>query len=110
MPIEGKIDRVDINGDEIWLIDYKSGNLDTQSFQLAFYEMLYLAEFHQEAKGYFYSLKDNKFESSNKKIDELSQILNELKELSGSQICFNQNTKNCSQWCPYQTLCLRELR
>ncbi|WP_299040883.1 PD-(D/E)XK nuclease family protein [uncultured Campylobacter sp.] len=110
LPIEGKIDRVDINGDEIWLIDYKSGNLDAQSFQLAFYEMLYLAEFHQEAKGYFYSLKDNKFESSNKKIDELSQILNELKELSGSQICFNQNTKNCSQWCPYQTLCLRELR
>lgn len=109
-PIEGKIDRVDINGDEIWLIDYKSGNLGTQSFQLAFYEMLYLAEFHQEAKGYFYSLKDNKFESSNKKIDELSQILNELKELSGSQICFSQNTKNCSQWCPYQTLCLRELR
>ena len=110
LPIEGKIDRVDINGDEIWLIDYKSGNLDAQSFQLAFYEMLYLAEFHQEAKGYFYSLKDNKFESSNKKIDELSQILNELKELSGSQICFSQNTKNCSQWCPYQTLCLMELR
>ena len=110
LPIEGKIDRVDINGDEIWLIDYKSGNLDTQSFQLAFYEILYLAEFHQEAKGYFYSLKDNKFESSNKKIDELSQILNKLKELSGSQICFNQNTKNCSQWCPYQTLCLMELR
>lgn len=110
LPIEGKIDRVDINGDEIWLIDYKSGNLDAQSFQLAFYEMLYLAEFHQEAKGYFYSLKDNKFESSNKKIDELSRILNELKELSGSQICFNQDTKNCSQWCPYQTLCLRELR
>lgn len=110
LPIEGKIDRVDINGDEIWLIDYKSGNLDTQSFQLAFYEMLYLAEFHQETKGYFYSLKDNKFEPNNKKIDELSQILNELKELSGSQICFSQNTKNCSQWCPYQTLCLRELR
>ena len=110
LPIEGQIDRVDINGDEIWLIDYKSGNLDNQSFQLAFYEMLYLAEFHQEAKGYFYSLKDNKFEPNNKKIDELSQILNELKELSGSQICFNQNTKNCSQWCPYQTLCLRELR
>lgn len=110
LPIEGKIDRIDINGDEIWLIDYKSGNLDNQSFQLAFYEMLYLAEFHQEAKGYFYSLKDNKFESSNKKIDELSQILNELKELSGSQICFSQNIKNCSQWCPYQTLCLRELR
>lgn len=110
LPIEGKIDRVDINGDEIWLIDYKSGNLDAQSFQLAFYEMLYLAEFHQEAKGYFYSLKDNKFESSNKKIDELSRILNELKELSGSQICFSQNTKNCSQWCPYQTLCLMELR
>lgn len=110
LPIEGKIDRVDINGDEIWLIDYKSGNLGTQSFQLAFYEMLYLAEFHQEAKGYFYSLKDNKFESSNKKIDELSQILNELKELSGSQICFSQNIKNCSQWCPYQTLCLMELR
>lgn len=110
LPIEGQIDRVDINGDEIWLIDYKSGNLDTQSFQLAFYEMLYLAEFHQEAKGYFYSLKDNKFEPNNKKIDELGQILNELKELSGSQICFSQNTKNCSQWCPYQTLCLRELR
>lgn len=110
LPIEGKIDRVDINGDEIWLIDYKSGNLDNKSLQLAFYEMLYLAEFHQEAKGYFYSLKDNKFEPNNKKIDELSQILNELKELSGSQICFSQNTKNCSQWCPYQTLCLRELR
>lgn len=110
LPIEGQIDRVDINGDEIWLIDYKSGNLDNQSFQLAFYEMLYLAEFHQEAKGYFYSLKDNKFEPNNKKIDELGQILNELKELSGSQICFSQNTKNCSQWCPYQTLCLRELR
>lgn len=110
LPIEGKIDRVDINGDEIWLIDYKSGNLDNKSLQLAFYEMLYLAEFHQETKGYFYSLKDNKFEPNNKKIDELSQILNELKELSGSQICFSQNTKNCSQWCPYQTLCLRELR
>ena len=105
----GNIDRVDINGDDIWLIDYKTGNIVDKSLQLAFYQMLYLAKFHKETKGYFYSLKDNKFVENKKSIDDLSCELNKLKEISNTQICFTQNTKNCNN-CPYETLCLRGLK
>lgn len=109
--VDGTIDRVDINGDEIWLIDYKSGKLANykNSLQLAFYEMLYMAKFGKETKGYFYSLSENKFEPNKKSIDELSDILGELKEKSNKEIEFSQNTKEC-QYCSYQTLCLRGLK
>ncbi|TWO23131.1 Dna2/Cas4 domain-containing protein [Campylobacter hyointestinalis] len=107
--IKGKIDRVDINGNDIWLIDYKSGKADEKSLQLAFYELLYQAKFDKTAKGYFYSFDDNKFTNSKADIDKLIEVLDELKKMSNSQIPFSQNTKHCDI-CPYESLCLRGLR
>ncbi|ANE34944.1 exonuclease V, helicase AddB [Campylobacter hyointestinalis subsp. lawsonii CCUG 27631] len=107
--IKGKIDRVDINGNDIWLIDYKSGKADEKSLQLAFYELLYQAKFDKTAKGYFYSFDDNKFTNSKADIDKLIEVLDELKEMSNSQIPFSQDTKHCDI-CPYESLCLRGLR
>lgn len=107
--IKGKIDRVDINGNDIWLIDYKSGKADEKSLQLAFYELLYQAEFDKTAKGYFYSFDDNKFTDSKADIDKLIEVLDELKKINNSQISFTQNTKHCDI-CQYESLCLRGLR
>ncbi|WP_086239134.1 PD-(D/E)XK nuclease family protein [Campylobacter devanensis] len=109
IPIKGKIDRVDINGDDIWLIDYKSGKADEKSLQLAFYELLYQAKFDKTAKGYFYSFDDNKFTNSKADIDKLIEDLYELKKMSNSQIPFSQDTKHCDI-CPYKSLCLKGLR
>ncbi|MEE3744564.1 PD-(D/E)XK nuclease family protein [Campylobacter porcelli] len=109
IPIKGKIDRVDTNGDEIWLIDYKSGSVDGASLQLAFYEALYMAKFNIEAKGFFYSLQDNKFTPNKKSIDELSNTLKKLKDINKSKIPFEQDTKSCN-YCPYTQICLRELK
>ena len=109
IPIKGKIDRVDINGDDIWLIDYKSGKVDKKSLQLAFYELLYQAKFNKTASGHFYSFDDNKFTNSKADIDKLIEVLDELKEINNSQIPFSQDTKHCDI-CPYESLCLRGLR
>ncbi|MDY3132571.1 MAG: PD-(D/E)XK nuclease family protein [Campylobacter lanienae] len=109
IPIKGKIDRVDINGNYIWLIDYKSGKADKKSLQLAFYELLYQAKFDKTAKGYFYSFDDNQFTNSKADIDKLIEVLDELKEINNSQIPFSQDTKHCDI-CPYESLCLRGLR
>lgn len=109
IPIKGKIDRVDINGDDIWLIDYKSGKADEKSLQLAFYELLYQAKFDKTAKGYFYSFDGNKFTNSKADMDKLIEALDGLKKDNNTQIEFDQNTKHCDI-CPYESLCLRGLR
>ena len=109
IPIKGKIDRVDINGDDIWLIDYKSGKAAEKSLQLAFYELLYQAKFDKTASGHFYSFDDNKFTNSKADIDKLIEDLGKLKKDNNTQIEFAQNTKHCDI-CPYKSLCLRGLR
>ncbi|WP_069435750.1 PD-(D/E)XK nuclease family protein [Campylobacter iguaniorum] len=104
--IEGVIDRIDI-GEEIRLIDYKSGKIDESSLQLAFYQALYGVE----CEGYFYSIKENEFISSKKTIEDLRSLIESLKDEFTQEVCFERTNKSeTCKYCDYALFCKKELK
>lgn len=92
--IHGKIDRIDRLNDEIMLIDYKSGFIDLKSFQLAFYKALLIGDGdkykNESVKSKFLSLKDYKFQASDKDIFELKTVIEQLKDKFKHEFDFSQ--------------------
>lgn len=122
LSITGVIDRVNLNSDVYELIDYKtSKNLQVDSektyekshdFQLEFYYIaakeLYNAN---EIKAYYYSLYNNLLIEEkliDKKLDLLSAIFNEFKELSKNKINFvKTDNKVICEFCNFKIICNR---
>ena len=120
--INGIIDRVDLNEDTYELIDYKTSknlNVDTEKtyekshdFQLEFYYIaakeLYKA---QNVKAYYFSLYDNLLIEElvlDKKLEILSSIFSELKELSKEKIKFMKTeNKSVCEFCNFKVICNR---
>lgn len=104
--IEGRVDRIDVRSGEICVIDYKSGKIPQNSYQLAFYEALTSAN-----ESYFYDLKE-KFTltkgSGTKSIDDLRECIQNLKNRAQNEIEFAQNHSKCG-FCPYALMCQKEL-
>lgn len=103
--ITGAVDRIDANGEEIEIIDYKSGNFDVKSLQLPFYQAL----LGTECKSYFYDLKiDMSLKPAKSGLDELREALNELKKINNTDINFSDAGKGFKSEA-FKILCKGEL-
>ena len=104
--IKGFIDRIDVgaNGD-VLILDYKTGDANVNSLQLAFYEALYGGE----VRSAYYALKNEpSLASSKKSVEDLSGEIEKLKTINKTKINFERKSGACA-FCEYVTLCRREL-
>ncbi|OCX43147.1 hypothetical protein A7X81_07840 [Campylobacter ornithocola] len=108
----GFLDRVDNNGNERLIIDYKSGKADEKSYQLAFYKFLLENQNTLlNTKACFYDLKNIKIIHENaksKSVQELKDLLNELAKEPLEKEFFNQ--KNDNTYSPYTMLYKKEFK
>ena len=99
--ITGKIDRIDVCGGELAVIDYKSGNFDAKSLQLPFYEALV----GRPCEGYFYDLKDNmNLVASEASTDTLGEAIEQLKSINDTPINFGEAKGAMSEYEDYKIL------
>jgi hypothetical protein len=107
--IKGKIDRIDTRDSVDSVIDYKSGkNVNTNSFQLAFYYLL-LKGLNYNAQNFeFYDLQLATLKSDNK-IDEKLKLIDDIFNSLKSESCnFSkcEDIKSCL-YCKYKIICQR---
>jgi hypothetical protein len=104
--IYGYIDRIDASPDgEPFILDYKTGDANANSLQLAFYEALY----GSDVKSAYYALKNEPtLVSSKKSIDDLKAEIENLKNINKTKINFEKKSGAC-KFCEYAILCWREL-
>ena len=104
--ITGKIDRIDGRGDELAVIDYKSGKFDAKSLQLPFYEALV----GRPCEGYFYDLKDNmNLVAGEASTDTLGEAIEQLKSINNTPINFGEAKGAMSEYEDYKILVKGEL-
>ena len=106
--LEGRVDRVDERGDELYIIDYKTGKIPENSYQLAFYQAL----FKQRSEAVFYDLKSaqKSYGDKSKNLDELNALFAELLAQVG-EIEFEKDEKNTkeNENCPYKLIYEKDL-
>ena len=104
--ITGKIDRIDVCGGELAVIDYKSGKFDTKSLQLPFYEALV----GRPCEGYFYDLKDNmNLVAGEASTEALAEAIEQLKSINNTPINFGEAKGAMSEYEDYKILVKGEL-
>ncbi|MGH1600548.1 PD-(D/E)XK nuclease family protein [Campylobacter majalis] len=102
----GVIDRIDINGENISVIDYKTGS-SADVLQLEFYKILIQ---NDQASSYFYDLKEKMSLISPNKSKNMPDIYEKLYELKNTPLDYEPNvtSKNCN-YCQYKALCRGEV-
>jgi len=115
----GQIDRIDKKGDELFVLDYKTGSYklynknsftDATDFQLEFYYLLASKLGNVMACG-FYDLKESKIVDELFMQEKLSVLESNIKDmLNLDEVNFTkcEDIKNCL-YCDYATICQREL-
>jgi CRISPR/Cas system-associated exonuclease Cas4 (RecB family) len=107
--IKGKIDRIDTRDSVDSVIDYKSGkNVNTNSFQLAFYYLLLKGLDYNAQNFEFYDLQFATLKSDNK-IDEKLKLIDEIfNSLKSESYNFSkcEDIKSCL-YCKYKIICQR---
>ena len=104
--ITGKIDRIDVCGGELAVIDYKSGKFDAKSLQLPFYEALV----GRPCEGYFYDLRDNmNLVASEASTEALAEAIEQLKSINNTLINFGEAKGAMSEYEDYKILVKGEL-
>lgn len=112
LEISGKFDRVDIEGDQLTLVDYKTGKInedEDNKFQLNFYELLLSKIYtkYQLKEKILYYLKDNKIirytpsgslDKIEKEISDIARTINADKE-------FTPTPNDKCIYCDYKSIC-----
>ena len=116
----GKLDRIDIKDELLYVIDYKSGkvpkttknaikNKSVTDFQLQFYFLL-SSSLKQTANASFYDLTNAKIlddDFFDEKLELLDEILLSIKEQKEIDFSLCEDKKIC-KFCPYVLICGRE--
>jgi RecB family exonuclease len=118
LTLEGVIDRCDIKDDKLFVIDYKTGNIniynknnysEANDFQLEFYYLL--ASGYKEVEDVaFYDLKNAKLVYENffeQKLQILKKYLDELENITTITAQKCDDIKKC-KYCEYNIMCGRE--
>jgi RecB family exonuclease len=115
--VVGQLDRVDMRGSSVEVLDYKTGNYilynknnfqDAVDFQLEFYYIL--ASSLGDVSCAFYDLKESKVVYEpflEEKLEILKSIIKDLLTLEEVNFEMCEDLKVCS-YCPYATICGRE--
>ena len=106
--LNGRIDRIDIKNDNLYLIDYKIGNIDKNDFQLEFYYIL-ASSIKKVHSSYFYDLKKAELIENKgfaKKIIELNDILKNLSQVKEVNFLKTDKISNC-KFCSYKNICFK---
>ncbi len=106
--LKGFIDRVDERANELYIIDYKTGKIPANSYQLAFYQAL----LGQECEAVFYDLNSAQktYGEKTKNLAELNALFAELLAQVG-KIEFEKDEKNTkeNEFCPYKLIYEKDL-
>lgn len=99
----GQIDRIDECDEQRLIIDYKSGKIEDNSYQLAFYKALSF----ENADAKFYDLNDFtlKMGKNTKTLEDLRELFDEL--LNQDEFEFENEE---SKYCPYKLIYEKNLK
>ena len=120
LKLVGKVDRIDIKDDTLFVLDYKTGKLPkttkkdisegrAKDFQLQFYYHL-SSSLGKTFSCAFYDLTNSKVieeDFFDEKLEMLDKILDELKEANVVNFSLSEDEKSCT-YCPYVKMCGRE--
>ena len=114
----GQIDRIDAKGDDIFVLDYKTGSypiynknsfVDATDFQLEFYYLL-TRHLSQNISCGYYDLKENKIVPEaflEEKLEILKSNIQDLLKLDEINFVKCEDEKNCI-YCDYRIMCGRD--
>ena len=104
--LTGRIDRIDEYKQCELILDYKSGDIPKDSYQLAFYQTLY----KEDAQACYYDLKDSMSfvrEAKTKSVDDLRELFKGLVDEMQDEIVFENSRNGC---CPYKSIYEKNLK
>ena len=116
--LNGQIDRIDKRGNEIYVLDYKTGSYpiynknsftDATDFQLEFYYLL-ASQFGDNIRCGYYDLKENKIVPEaflEEKLAVLESNIKDILALETIDFVKCEDIKNCL-FCDYKIMCGRE--
>ncbi|CZE49942.1 Inactivated superfamily I helicase [Campylobacter geochelonis] len=105
--IHGYLDRLDFNGTEYKIIDYKLSGGDKNSLQLPFYQAL----LDKNCQSCYLNLTTMQLVSPAKTTRDLQSVIEDLKNISNTQITFERTTKTgICNFCPYTLICKRSVQ
>ncbi|MCX2683574.1 PD-(D/E)XK nuclease family protein [Campylobacter sp. MIT 21-1685] len=103
--ISGKIDRIDECNGKNLILDYKSGEIEDNSYQLAFYQALY----DEKAQAFFYDMKKSLDRTNGKNPKSLEDLKEQLIEFMEEKVYIFENG-NKKDFCPYRLLYEKDLK
>ncbi len=106
--LTGILDRVDMIDDEAVIIDYKSSKIPKDSYQLAFYKLLY----NEKAQAFYYDLRDKMTLVSGentKSLEDLKDCFKQMLKDIDKELIF-ENEGIFSKYCPYKSIYEKNLK
>lgn len=109
--LQGKIDRIDVENDELVIIDYKTGKEpeETDYLQLVIYSIIVVQKINKKIKkAYYWYLKNGRKVSISPTQKDLENGIIEIKSLAEiikNEQEFAPNVNKFCSWCEYLSIC-----